>query len=238
MVHDPAWLASIKVTGQYVLVSVPLQLCFALGVAVLLNRPMKGLGIYRALFYLPSLLGSSLAVAELWIGIFGGTGLFNSFLADIGIHTTTDWIGDPSTALWTLAIWQFGAPMVIFLAALKQVPLELYEAARIDGAGAFNCFRRVTMPLITPVIFFNLVISIIGAFQAFLPAYIISNGTGGPVYSTLFYTLYIYQQGFTYLHMGYASAMAWVLLVAIALVTGLLFLGARRWVFYVGQGTS
>ncbi len=231
---DKKWWNSVKVTLVYVFIGAPLQLTFALAVAALLNRGIKGLRVYRAIYYVPSLFGGSVAVAILWRQIFGGDGLINQFLAVFGIKGT-NWIASPDTAIFTLivlTVWQFGAPMVIFLAGLKQVPNDLYEAATIDGAGKIRQFFKITLPLISPIIFFNLVMQIINAFQAFTPAYIVSGGSGGPLDSTLFYTLYLYQKGFTQFQMGYASAMAWLLLIAIAFVTALIFLSSKKWVYY------
>lgn len=232
--QDPKWLNSVRVTLTYVLVGVPLQLIFALAVALLLNRGIKGLNIYRAIYYVPSLFGGSVAIALLWRQLFGREGLVNVALSYLGMEGK-NWIASPDTSIYTLIIlliWQFGSPMVIFLAGLKQVPVELYEAARIDGAGRWKQFSRITLPLITPIVFFNLVMQIISAFQAFTPAYIVSGGKGGPMDSTLFYTLYLYQKGFTHFQMGYASAMAWLLLIAIAVVTAFIFFTSRRWVYY------
>jgi multiple sugar transport system permease protein len=231
---DPRFWQSFGVTIAYVVVTVPLQLAFALLIAVALSRKIRGTSWYRSIYYLPSLLGGSVAIAVVWGQIFNKRGIANGILALFGIHGPS-WTGDPSTALATLIllnVWQFGAPMVIFLAGIKQIPGELYDAASVDGAGAWNRFRFVTLPMLTPIIFFNLVLQIIRAFQAFTPAYIISGGTGGPSDSTLFYTLYLYQQAFTNLHMGYASALAWVLLVVIAVFTAGNFLLSRFWVTY------
>lgn len=234
MFMDEKWRNSLKVTLIYVFLGVPLQLMFALAIALLLNRGIRGLRFYRAIYYVPSLFGGSVAVALLWRQLFGGEGLVNQMLAQMGIEGH-NWIASPDTALYTLIIlkvWQFGAPMVIFLAALKQVPMELYEASKIDGAGKWKQFSRITLPLITPIVFFNLVMQTIQAFQAFTPAYIVSKGTGGPLDATLFYTLYLYQKGFTHFQMGYAASMAWFLLVVIAFVTALLFLSSKKWVYY------
>ncbi|WP_251032410.1 carbohydrate ABC transporter permease [Mesobacillus foraminis] len=234
MIEDPKYLKSIEVTLTYVLFSVPLQLSFALGVAVLLNRGLRGLKIYRATYYVPSLFGGSVAVALLWRQLFGGEGLVNKFLASIGIEGA-NWISSPDTAIYTLiilAVWQFGSPMLIFLAGLKGIPNELYEAANIDGAGKLKQFFSITLPMLTPIILFNLIMQIIGAFQAFTPAYIVSGGEGGPLDSTLFYTLYLYQKAFAHFQMGYASAMAWALLIMIAIVTAVIFASSKKWVFY------
>lgn len=234
MFDDPAFGRTAWVTIRYVLVSVPLQLIFALFIATVLNRGVRGLSIYRSVYYLPSLLGGSVAVAVLWRQLFATDGLIPQIMAFFGIAMGS-WISDPRHALDTLIIlnvWTFGSPMVIFLAALRQVPEELLEAARIDGAGPVRSFFSVTIPLITPVIFFNLVLQVIGTFQAFTPAYIVSNGTGGPADSTLFYTLYLFQVGFQQFDMGYASALAWALFLVIGVLTAVNFVASRYWVYY------
>ncbi|WP_420118323.1 carbohydrate ABC transporter permease [Micromonospora sp.] len=231
---DPSYWHAVRVTVTFALVAVPLKLAAALGVALLLNKAWRGVGLFRALFYLPSLLGGSVALAIVWVNMFNRDGAFNSFLALFGIEGLP-WVSDPDWALQTLmvlAIWQFGAPMVIFLAGLKQVPTELYEAASVDGAGRFRQFWHVTLPMLSPVIFFNLVLETINGFQGFTAAFVLSNGTGGPVDSTLMYTLKLYISGFTDLEMGYASAMAWVFLLAIGLITVVFFSTGRFWVHY------
>ena len=233
LLGDSRFHQALEVTFTYVIITVPLQLAFALLLAVLLNQTARGIGLLRGAYYLPSLFGGSVAIALVWRQMFDGDGVVNTFLSFFGI-TGISWISNPATALYTLVvlhIWQFGAPMVIFLAALRQVPADLLDAAAVDGAGAWLRFWRVVFPLITPIIFFNLVLQIIQAFQAFTPAFIISQGTGGPSDSTLFYTLYLYQEGFSALRMGYASAMAWILLVIIAIFTAANFGLARFWVF-------
>jgi multiple sugar transport system permease protein len=224
----------MRVTGFFVLFSVPLKLAFALAVAMLLNRGIKGLPIYRAVFYLPSLLGASVAIAVLWRQIFAGDGLINRVLAVVGIEGPS-WISNPRYSLWTLvalSVWQFGSPMIIFLAGLRQIPTDMYEAASLDGASKWRQFIKITLPLLTPVIFFNAVIQTIDAFKSFTPAFIISSGTGNPINSTLFYTLYLYQEAFGFFRMGYASALAWILLIIIAVFTGISFLTSRFWVHY------
>ncbi|MFC7545664.1 carbohydrate ABC transporter permease [Plantactinospora sp. GCM10030261] len=231
---DPSYWHSVRVTLTFALIAVPLKLAAALAVALLLNRTWRGVGLFRSLFYLPSLLGGSVALAIVWVSMFNRDGAFNSFLSLVGIQGKP-WVNDPDWALQTLmvlAIWQFGAPMVIFLAGLKQVPTELYEAAAVDGAGPIRQFRDVTLPMLSPVIFFNLVLETINGFQGFTAAFVLSNGTGGPVDSTLMYTLNLYIAGFTDLEMGYASAMAWVFLVAIAVITVVFFSTGRFWVHY------
>jgi multiple sugar transport system permease protein len=233
--EDPRWWHSVQVTGLYVVVAVPLQLAFALVLALALNRGVRGLGTFRALFYVPSLVGSAVAVAILWREIFGAHGLVNQLLSLVGIETSISWIGSSDYALGTLIllrVWEFGAPMVIFLAGLRQIPGELYEAAAMDGASRFRQFWSVTIPLLTPIIFFNVVLQLIGAFQVFGSAFVISGGTGGPSDSLLVYTLYLYQAAFTNFEMGYAAAMAWVLMVVIGAVTAANFWFGRFWVNY------
>ncbi|HEY3506202.1 MAG TPA: sugar ABC transporter permease [Actinocatenispora sp.] len=233
---DPHYWHAVTVTAVFAVVSVPLKLAAALGVALLLNRERRGTGVFRALFYLPSLLGGSVALAIVWQAMFGRFGTFNSLLSLFGVHGRA-WVNDPDFALGTLillAVWQFGAPMVIFLAGLKQVPVELYEAAAVDGAGPLHRFWNVTLPMISPVLFFNLVLETISGFQGFTSAFVVSNGTGGPTDSTLMYTLYLYMKGFTDFQMGYASAMAWVFLAVLAAFTAVLFGTGRFWVHYSG----
>ena len=225
---------SLQITFTYVALSVPLQLTFALMVALVLKKNIHNVRMYRAVFYLPSLFGGSVAVAILWRQLFNMEGVLNRVLAIFGIEGM-NWIATPSTALYTLiilAIWQFGSSMVIFLGGLKQISTEYYEAAEIDGAKKVSMFFHITLPLLTPMVFFNLVMTIINAFQAFTAAYIISGGTGSPLDSTLFYTLYLYIKGFQHFSMGFASALAWVLLGIISMVTATMFLIAKKWVYY------
>ncbi|MDW5322510.1 sugar ABC transporter permease [Plantactinospora sp. KLBMP9567] len=234
MLSDSRLHKSLLVTFQYVFVSVPLQLVLALGLAMLLNRGVRGLPIYRSVYYLPSLLAGSVSIAILWRQIFGSEGLINQLLAKVGVEGVS-WVSHPDYALGTLVVlnaWTFGAPMVIFLAGLRQIPSMYYEAASVDGAGAVSQFFRITIPLLTPIIFFNLILQMIGAFQSFTQAFVVSGGSGGPADSTLLYTLYLYERGFGSFEMGYASALAWTLLVIIAVLTGVNFLFAKRWVFY------
>jgi multiple sugar transport system permease protein len=238
LTRDNRWRASMEVTGSYVAWSIPLRLAFALAVAMVLHRALRGVSFYRAIYYLPSLLGGSVAIAILWRQVFGSQGLLNQFLAVFGIQGTS-WIANPDTALYTLivlGVWQFGSPMIIFLAGLKQIPTELYEAAEIDGASKLSSFIRITLPLLTPIIFFNVIMQMISSFQSFTPAFIISGGSGGPANSTLFYTLYLYQQGFSFFRMGYASTLAWTLVAIIAAFTLINFLASRYWVFYADEG--
>jgi multiple sugar transport system permease protein len=213
--------------------AVPLRLTFALMVALLLNTKRRGVFFYRAAYYTPSVVGGSVAVAVMWRQIFGADGLINTLL---GLDIR--WFGDPQYALWTLislAVWQFGSPMLIFLAGLRQIPQELYEAAAIDGASAAQRFQRITLPMLTPIIFFNLVMQTIQNFQQFTQAFVITGGTGRPLDRTLLYPLYLYRRAFVTYEMGYAAAMSWVLLGAIATLTAILFISSRRWVFYAGD---
>jgi multiple sugar transport system permease protein len=235
MLADARLHQSLVVTFTYVFVGVPLQLGVALGLAILLDKGMRGLPFYRSAFYLPSLLGASVAIAMLWRLIFGSEGLLNTLLGLIGIESDVSWIGSPDTSLSTiilLHVWMFGSPMVIFLAGLRQIPAEFYEAAAVDGAGAWARFRAITLPLLTPIIFFNLVLAVINSFSAFTQAFIVSGGTGGPTDSLLFYTLYLYQEGFGAFRMGYASALAWLLLIIIGALTAINFWLSRYWVHY------
>lgn len=234
MFADEEFWNSFWVTITYVVVSVPIQLAFALLLALVLDKGMRGLSVYRAVFYLPSLLGGSVAIAILWRQVFGKEGLVNMVLALFGIEGP-GWISNPDYALWTiilLHIWTFGSPMVIFLAGLRQIPDMYYEAAVMDGASRLKQFRYLTLPLLTPIIFFNLVLQIIFAFQTFTQAYVVSGGTGGPAGSTMFYTLFLYKVGFLQYDMGYASAMAWFLLLVIAGFTAVNFWFSKYWVFY------
>ncbi len=234
MLSDERLHNSLRVTFTYVFVSVPLQLAVALLLAVVLDRGVRGMAFYRSVFYLPSLLGSSVAIAILWRQVFGTEGLMNQVLALVGIDGK-GWISDPSTALGTLVVlnvWTFGSPMVIFLAGLRQIPAMYYEAASVDGAGVLRRFFSITLPLLTPIIFFNLVLQIIHAFQSFTQAFVVSGGSGGPSDSTMFFTLYLYDRGFGNFDMGYASAMAWFLLVIIGVFTAANFFASKYWVFY------
>ncbi len=235
--NDPQFIQSAQITLVYVLVGTPITLAAALIVAMLLNYRDKGAGFFRSAFYAPSLIGGSVSVAIVWRAMFATDGPVDNSLSFFGINLG-GWIGNPSLvlpAMIVLAIWQFGATMVIFLAGLKQIPKELYEAAEMDGANAWHRFRAVTIPMLSPVIFFNLLLGLIGAFQVFASAYIISNGSGGPAGMTNFITLYLYKRGFADGQMGYAAAIAWVLLVVVAIIAFILFRTQRSWVHYSGD---
>ncbi|PTM96634.1 carbohydrate ABC transporter permease [Streptomyces sp. VMFN-G11Ma] len=231
--EDPRYWRSVTTTLTYVVIAVPLQLALALGVALALKNMRRGKGFYRSAFYAPSLLGASMSIALVWRAIFNDGGTVDNLFG------TGGWINKPGWSLLAVAlltVWQFGAPMVIFLAGLQQIPAELYEAAAVDGAGKWRQFVSVTVPMLSPVLFFNLVLQTIQAFQVFTPAFAVSGGKGGPADSTLVYTLYLYDRGFVASHMGYASAMAWVLLIVIGVVTAVLFRTSRAWVFYASEG--
>ncbi|MFE0800341.1 carbohydrate ABC transporter permease [Streptomyces sp. NPDC058812] len=231
--EDPRYWRSVRTTLLYVALAVPLQLALALLVALALKSVKRGKAFYRSAFYAPSLLGASMSIALVWRAIFNDGGTVDNLLG------TGGWVNRPGWSLLAVAlltVWQFGAPMVIFLAGLQQIPAELYEAAAVDGAGKWRQFVSVTLPMLSPVIFFNLMLQTIQAFQVFTPAFAVSAGKGGPADSTLVYTLYLYDRGFVASHMGYASAMAWVLLLAIGAVTAVLFRTSRSWVFYASEG--
>ena len=239
--QDPRFLQSLRVTFIFVFIGVPLQLAVALAIAVLLNRGMRGLPFYRSALYLPSMMGGSVAISILWRQLFGTQGLVNTVLRTFGASGTGmfggnwGWISHPDTALSTiilLHVWTFGSPMIIFLAGLRNIPTMYYEAAQMDGASEWRQFRSITLRLLTPIILFNLVLQIINAFQSFTQAFIVSGGTGGPVDSTLFAGLYIYNRSFTAGQWGYAAALSWILLVIIAISAALIFASSNFWVHY------
>lgn len=235
MFSDETFFKAIGVTFFYALISVPLRLVFALIVAMLLLNTTKATGFYRAAYYLPSIIGGSVAVSILWKRMFAVDGVVNSLLGLVGIDCDIAWLGNEKTAIWTLiilAVWQFGSSMLIFLSSLKQIPTTLYEAARVDGASKVYQFFRITLPLLTPTIFFNLVMQMIQGFLAFTQCYIITQGK--PMNSTLFYTVYMYQQSFEFKNTGYGAALAWVMLVIVGLITLILFATKRFWVYEDG----
>ena len=236
---DKRLWASFGATLKYVFIQVPLRLIFSLFIAILLYKTGSRLvGVYRALLYLPSVIGGSVAMSVMWRQVFGIDGVVNYFLQKLGlIDEAFNWISRPGTAMASLIIlgvWQFGSPMLIFLAGLKQIPNSYYEAASIDGAGWFNKLRRITLPLLTPIIFFNLLMQMIGAFMCFTEAYIITSG--GPMDKTLFYVLYLYQKSFGYYQMGFGCAMAWILLLIMGIITAVIFKTSNYWVFYESKG--
>lgn len=209
----------------------------ALLVAMLLVKTSKLSGFYRAVYYLPSIIGSSVAVAILWKRMFASDGVINALFQSIGIPCEVAWLGRADTAIWTLillAVWQFGSSMLIFLSGLKQIPVTLYEAATMDGANKFHQFFQITLPMLTPTIFFNLVNQLINGFMAFTQSYIITQGK--PRDSTLFYTVYMYQNSFTYNKLGYGCAMAWFMIFVVGMLTLILFKTQNKWVYYESEG--
>ncbi|MCM3314350.1 sugar ABC transporter permease [Shouchella clausii] len=232
--NDPRFVQSLKVTLIFVFVSTPLKLIFALLLALLFNTGRKGTGLFTTIYYIPSIIGGSVAIAVVWRQLFGREGAINTLFASVGLDGI-NWLGDPSYALSiliVLVVWQFGSPLIIFLAGLRQIPQELYEAASVDGASTLTRFFRITLPMLTPVIFFNLIMQTIGAFMTFTQAFLITNG--GPMDATNFYAVYLYETAFEHLRMGYASAMAWILLVIIGVITLILFATSKYWVHYEG----
>ncbi len=238
--NDPNFYQSLKVTLTYAVTSVPLRMAVALFLAVLLNEATRAVAFFRTSFYIPSIV-ASVAAAVLWQWILNPRfGPVNGLLRSLGLYAP-NWFGDPNYALWGLVImsaWGIGGEMLIFLAGLKGIPKTLYEAAEVDGAGRLTRFLRITLPMLSPAIFFNLVMSMIGAFQTFDAAFVISTARAGqigaPLRSTLFYLLHLYEQGFKFLNMGYASALAWVLFLLILTVTYFVNRSSSRWVYYEG----
>lgn len=230
--EDGDFFGSLAVTFKYVFMAVPLKILAALFFAVLLNQAVRFIGTFRTVFYLPSILSGNVAIAILWKFLFMRNGFLNGLLGRLGI-AAVPWLEDPRFALFTVSlvnVWAFGSSMVIFLAGLKQIPKELYEAARIDGAGPVSIFFRITLRLITPQLFFNLVMQVIVLFQDFTSAFVITNG--GPLKSTYLFSLKIYRDGFTLLEMGYASALSWILFAIILTMTALLFKSSDSWLYY------
>jgi len=235
MGKDAMFWQALKVTFTYAFIAVPMRLIFAFFLASLFKRGTRMVRFYQAAYYIPSLVGGSIAVAVMWRRIFTADGLFNIFLRAIGINSSLSWIGNVNTALGViiaLSVWQFGSSMLIFLAGLRQIPKTYYEAASIDGAGWMHQFFRITLPQMTPIIFFNLIMQLINGFTVFSQAFIISGGRGDPQNSTLVYALYLYMRAFAYNEMGYGSALAWVLVLIIAVFTAIIFKTQDRWVHY------
>jgi oligogalacturonide transport system permease protein len=235
LTSDRTFRRSLSVTLAYVFITVPLKLAFALFIAYILNYRLKGINLFRTAFYVPSILGGSIAIAILWLYIFAQEGLVNMVLLAFGLEPV-NWFGDPTNALITITLlrcWQFGSAMVIFLAALQSIDKSLYEAAAIDGAKPWHSFVFVTIPLITPVIFFNLIMQMVQAFQEFNGPYIITQG--GPLKATYLLPLYIYDEAFKKFNMGYASAIAWLLFLIIMALTLVAFWSSKKWVFYAGD---
>ncbi|HNS50280.1 MAG TPA: sugar ABC transporter permease [Anaerolineae bacterium] len=233
--RDPLFWQSLKVTAVYTIFYVPIELAGALLLAMLMNQKIRGVSVFRTIYYLPSVL-PAVAFIVVWIWVLHpDVGLINTLLSYIGVEGPR-WLANPDWALPALlmmSLWGLGRGMVIYLASLQGIPKHLYEAAAIDGANGWQCFRKITLPLLTPTIFFNLVLSIISTFQTFTSAFVATNG--GPLDSTLFYVLYLYRQAFQYFNMGYASALAWVLFVIILVLTLIIVRTSDRWVYYEGE---
>lgn len=236
LTSDKNFRQALIVTFSYVFIMVPLRLAFALFVANLLNKKHVGMALYRVLYYIPSIIGGSIAVSVVWKQIFGNQGVVMSLLAVFGIEQKYSLIGNPDTSLLVIilmGVWQFGSSMLIFLAGLKQIPISLYESASIDGATSLQKFWKITMPMLTPTIFFNLIQQIINGFRIFTESKIITDG--GPMNSTLTYVLYLYRSAFTNFHMGYSCALAWIMALIIGVATLLLFKTQKSWVHYEAQ---
>lgn len=231
LISDEVFLKSMKVTLKYVFISVPLKLAFALLVAFLLTRKSRLVTIYRSLYYVPSLVGGSIAVALVWKQLFARKGLINVVLAEMGLDAI-NWFGDEKLAMYPLilmSVWQFGSSMIIFAAGLKEIPVSYYEAAKIDGANGFQSFFKITLPCLSPIILYNLVMQTISAFMAFTQAFVITKG--GPNDGTMMYALYVYNQAFRYNNMGYACAMSWLMLAVMSIITLVIFKTSKMWVF-------
>lgn len=235
MWQDELVWQALRVTTVYAVISVPLHVLIGLGLAMLLNTSIMGVRFYRTAFYLPSVL-SGVAVALLWRWLFSTEfGLFNALLSNIGIHGPS-WLGDERWAMPSLivmSLWGVGAAAIIYLAGLQGIPTDLYEAAEVDGARGWARLWYITLPLMTPVLFFQLITGIIGALQVFTQAYIMTNG--GPNNATLFFLLYLYQNAFQYFRMGYASLLAWVLFLYILVLTLLVYRSSGSWVYYESE---
>ena len=232
LMKDATFRNSLLVTIQYVIIGVPLKLVFALLVAMLLTRPTKLQGFYRAVYYIPSLIGGSVAVALVWKQLFGSRGPIVNFIKAMGVKNF-NFFGSTTWAFLPLVLcnaWQFGSSMLIFASGLKQIPKDYYEAAEIDGAGAVKRFFKITLPILSPIILFNLIMQLISGFMTFTQAQIITDG--GPNYATNYIALNIFKEGFSFQHMGYACAQSWVMLLIMAAVTGIIFKTSSHWTFY------
>ena len=234
--EDKYFWTSFRVTFKFALIQVPIKLLVSLGVALILSKKSKAIPIYRAAFYIPSLMGGSVAVALTWKQLFAINGAVNKITAVFGM-APVKWLANTNTALGVLiglGVWQFGSSMLIFLAALKNVPQSYHEAAIVDGAGPVRRFFKIVLPMITPIFFFNLINQTIGAFQAFNSSYLITQGK--PLNTTLYYGVHLYNRAFTYYEMGYGSAMAWFMLLVIGIFTAMIFRSSSAWVYYESEG--
>ena len=232
LMKDGTFRNSLLVTIQYVIIGVPLKLVFALFVAMLLTKPTRLLGFSRAVYYIPSLIGGSVAVALVWKQLFGSRGPVVTLIKTLGVKNF-NFFGSTSWAFVPLVLcnaWQFGSSMLIFASGLKQISKDYYEAAEIDGATVVKRFFRITLPILSPIILFNLIMQLISGFMTFTQAQIITDG--GPNYATNYIALNIFKEGFAYQHMGYACAQSWVMLLIMAAVTGIIFKTSSHWTFY------
>ena len=232
LMKDATFVHSLLVTIQYVVIGVPLKLVFALFIAMLLTKPTKVQGFYRAVYYIPSLIGGSVAVALVWKQLFGSRGPIVSIIKTLGVKGF-NFFGSTTWAFLPLVLcnaWQFGSSMLIFASGLKQIPKDYYEAAEIDGAGVVRRFFSITLPILSPIILFNLIMQLISGFMTFTQAQIITDG--GPNYATNYIALNIFKEGFAFQHMGYACAQSWVMLLIMAAVTGIIFKTSSYWTFY------
>lgn len=235
--EDKLFWTSFFVTFKFALIQVPVKLAVSLLVAIVLSKSTRLTSYYRAAFYIPSLMGSSVAIALLWKQLFAFNGVINQALGMLGLPSNQRWLGDPKTALGvliSLGVWQFGSSMLIFLAAIKNIPASFHEAAIVDGAGPVRRFFSITLPMITPILFFNLINQVIGSFQAFNSSYLITGGK--PLNTTLYYGVHLYNRAFNHYEMGYGSAMAWFMLLVIAAFTALIFRSSSAWVYYESEG--
>jgi multiple sugar transport system permease protein len=234
---DPLFWKSLQVTLYFAMMALPLGLIVSFFLAILLNQKIPGVNLWRTIYFLPSVI-AGVAVTILWVRIFNPrVGILNPILEKFGIPGP-GWLSSPDwavPALVIMSLWGIGGGMIIYLAGLQGVPTDLYDASKVDGANLFQRFRYVTFPMMTPVIFYELVLSLIATFQYFTEAYVASGGSGGPARSTLFYNLYLYQNAFKYFDMGYASTMAWILFVFVLVLTLLVFRSSQYWVYYEGQ---
>ena len=236
---DPLFWKSLQVTLYFASLALPLNLLFSFFLAVLLNQKIPGVNLWRTIYFLPSII-AGVAVTLLWVRILNPRmGILNPFLQNVlGIQNPPGWLQDPDwavPALVIMSLWGVGGSMIIYLAGLQGIPTDLYDAAKVDGANAWQRFWNVTFPMMTPVLFYNLVLGMIGTFQYFTEVYVATSGTGGPQRATLFYNLYLYQNAFRYFDMGYASTMAWILFIIVLLLTALIFRSSDAWVYYEGQ---
>jgi multiple sugar transport system permease protein len=237
LVNDNVFWISIYNTLFYTLIFVPLSIIMDVGIALLLNMKIRGQGIYRTLFFIPSLV-PPVATTIIWLWLLNPQfGLVNYWLGEVGI-SGPPWIGSEAwskPSLIMMSLWTTGQAIIIFLAGLQDISQDYYDAAHVDGANVWQRTRNITLPLLTPVIFFNLIMGVIGALQNFVLPYTLTNGQGTPANSMMFYVMYLYTNGFGYLKMGYASAMAWILFLLVVALTSLIFLSQKRWVHYQGK---